>query len=259
MKTIDLQKIQHNVKQGDVCGDLLPNIKESCLLVENKKVVGFFISKIPEKMQKLAAIADKELNSDRVPKSMMDRSDVVKKNKQQGVTQYSALLGSVPPKPHARRHYANYASVHSKKTAQLFIRAMLGLAKESEALIKQYMPKQYNYLYEQCSKNIDKKWLFSNIFTSSISNYNIAANFHTDKANFKGSLNAIICKRKGATGGNLCVPDYNAIFDQCDNSMLVYPAWKNMHGVTPINTYANGGYRNTLVFYLINYFMSTTR
>ena len=111
MKTIDLQKIQHNVKQGDVCGDLLPNIKESCLLVEDKK----------------------------------------------GVQQYSALLGSIPPKPHMRRHHANYAAVHSEKTAQLFIRAMLGLAKESEALIKQYMPEQYNYLHEQCSKNIDKK------------------------------------------------------------------------------------------------------
>jgi hypothetical protein len=31
--------------------------------------------------------------------------------------------------------------------------------------------------------------------------------------------------------------------------MLYYPAWRNVHGVTPIVPLHEGGYRNTLVFY----------
>lgn len=39
-----------------------------------------------------------------------------------------------------------------------------------------------------------------------------------------------------------------------DNSMLVYPAWRNVHGVTPIVPTREGGYRNSLVFYSLKAF-----
>ena len=55
-------------------------------------------------------------------------------------------------------------------------------------------------------------------------------------------------------GGCLNVPDYNATFEQADNSMLVYPAWRNVHGVTPIKPIAEGGYRNSLIFYPLKAF-----
>lgn len=64
----------------------------------------------------------------------------------------------------------------------------------------------------------------------------------------------IIAKKQNATGGNTTVPDYGATMDSCDNSMLVYPAWKNVHGVTPIIETFEGGYRNSLVFYPLKAF-----
>ena len=92
------------------------------------------------------------------------------------------------------------------------------------------------------------------MFTSSISNYNISAPFHRDNGNIQGCVNVIIAKKKDATGGNTTVPDYGATVDSCDNSMLVYPAWRNVHGVTPIVPNKKDGYRNSLVFYPLKAF-----
>jgi len=38
--------------------------------------------------------------------------------------------------------------------------------------------------------------------------------------------------------------------------MLVYPAWRNVHGVTPITATHDGGYRNSLVFYPLKAFLN---
>ena len=38
-------------------------------------------------------------------------------------------------------------------------------------------------------------------------------------------------------------------------SLLLYPAWRNMHAVTPIKATHEGGYRNSLVFYALKGFI----
>lgn len=70
-----------------------------------------------------------------------------------------------------------------------------------------------------------------------------------------GAVNAIITKRLNCDGGNLHIPDYGATIDSCNDSILVYPAWKNIHGVTPIMPTCDGGYRNSLVFYPLKAFL----
>jgi hypothetical protein len=96
--------------------------------------------------------------------------------------------------------------------------------------------------------------VWNNVFTSSISNFNISAPFHRDTGNIVGTVNIILTKRNNANGGCLNVPDYNLTFEQADNSMLVYPAWRNVHGVTPIKPIAEDGYRNSLIFYPLKAF-----
>jgi hypothetical protein len=100
---------------------------------------------------------------------------------------------------------------------------MLLLAKESELLIKEILPKQYEQQIE-LFKDVPEKWRFANLFTSSISNYNISAPFHRDTGNIVGAVNVIICKKFNSKGGDLHIPDYNATIGQQDNSILVYPA-----------------------------------
>jgi hypothetical protein len=263
MKRIDLTPIEHNRKIGEACEYIEPNVTEDCIFYADGEPVGFYLTKMPEKMCKLADLANVEFRSKNVPKSVMARAGKLRalqagKSKEEAdlldVEQFSTIIGSVPPKALMRREYKNRSSVHSVKSAQTFIKAMLLLAKESELLIKEILPKQYEQQIE-LFKEVPEKWKFANLFTSSISNYNISAPFHRDAGNIVGAVNVIICKQKNAKGGDLHIPDYNATIGQIDNSILVYPAWRNMHGVTPIIPIHEGGYRNSLVFYPLKAFV----
>lgn len=261
MKKVELIEIEHNVKIGDVCGDLEPNITDDCIFYSEGKAVGFYIRKMPEKLIQLADLANKEFNSKNVPKKNMVRSaSVMKGYKENGkrgdkdlVEQMSTILGSVPPRPHMRRPYPSISSIHNEKSAKTFIKAMLLLAKESEKIIKEILPEQYE-IQKKLLEEVPKQWRFANLFTSSISNYNIPAAFHRDTGNIVDCCNVIITKRNNCKGGNLNIPDYGATVDQCNNSMLVYPAWRNVHGVTPIRPTFENGYRNSLVFYPLKAF-----
>lgn len=256
MKRVELKKIEHSVKIGDKCKMIEPNIIEDTIFLEDGVPIGFYIrdiGKFSEKAKTLLNIANNEFLSDRVPKSQMNRS-TGEMGTTKKVQQYSTIIGSVQPRPHMRRPYASVSSVHSSKTAENFIKAMLMLTKECENLIKQIIPEVYD-LHEKCiEESVPKKWRFGKLFTSSISNFNISANYHRDAGNIIGCVNVILCKRKNSTGGNTTIPDYGATVESCDNSMLVYPAWRNVHGVTPIVPLVEGGYRNSLVFYPLKAF-----
>ena len=254
MKILELKQINHSVKIGDICEYIEPNILEDCIFYYEGEPVGFYMTKMPEKMCKLADLANAELRSNNVPKTMMDRKRPLNGGGYLVVSQYSTIIGSIPPKPHMKRPYASISSVHQVQTAQTFIKAMLMLAKESELLIKEIMPEQYERQVE-LFKRVNPKWRFGNLFTSSISNYNISAPFHRDAGNIVGAVNVIICKQRNAKGGDLNIPDYGATIGQVDNSILVYPAWRNLHGVTPIIPTHEGGYRNSLVFYPLKAFV----
>jgi len=264
MKTIKLHKQEHDVKIGKDCPYYEPNIKEDCLLEVDGEVVGFYIndvSKYSNKLSQLISISNKEFRSDNVPKQEMSRgpqgtkADKLQRQKEGKnlVTQFSTILGSVAPKPHMRRPYPTISSVHRENKSKTFIKAMWGASVEAEKIIKQLTPEIYKTQLE-LFKDVDKKWRFGNMFTSSISNFNIAAAYHRDTGNIVGAVNVILTKRNNSNGGCLNVPDYNVTFEQADNSMLVYPAWKNIHGVTPIIKTAEDGYRNSLIFYPLKAF-----
>jgi hypothetical protein len=261
MKRIELTKVEHNVKIGDKCEYLEPNVTEDCIFYADGEAIGFYLTKMPDKMCKLADLADYELRSKNVPKQGTQRITEQKKAFDENrevkydIKQYSTIIGSVPRNEVFKRHYENRSSVHSVKSAQTFIKAMLLLAKESEQLIKEIIPEQYEKQVE-LFKQVPDQWKFANLFTSSISNYNISAPFHRDTGNIVGAVNVIICKKHNAKGGDLHVPDYNATIGQQDNSILVYPAWRNVHGVTPIIPTHEGGYRNSLIFYPLKAFVN---
>lgn len=262
MKRIDLIQVEHSTKIGEFCNYIEPNVTEDCIFYTGGEPIGFYLTKMPEKMCKLADLANAEFLCKNVPKSEMKRNKPDGINEETGrykykdvVRQESTILGSIPPKPHMQRNYASRSSVHGVKTAQTFIKAMLLLAKESEKLIKKILPKQYEQQTE-LFKDVPYEWKFGNLFTSSISNFNISAAFHKDNGNIVGAVNVIICKKFNSKGGDLHIPDYNATIGQKDNSILVYPAWRNIHGVTPIIQTSDLGYRNSLIFYPLKAFVN---
>jgi hypothetical protein len=253
MKTVELLQLEHCVKIGDKCVDIEPNVTEDTIFTVNGEPIGFYIKTVSGRLLKAVEVANAELRSSRVPKSEMRRSSGLM-NKEAEVKQFSTIIGSVPPKPHMRRNYPTISSVHQIKSAQTFIKAMLVACKEAEDVIKELTPSIYEKQEAIINEKVPPQWRFGRLFTSSISNYNIAAPFHRDAANLEGCVNVIIAKRSHAKGGNTTVPDYGATVDSSDNSMLVYPAWRNVHGVTPIVPLREDGYRNTLVFYPLKAF-----
>lgn len=262
MNILQLQQYEHSVKIGDVCGAIEPTVKEDTLFLAGDEPLGFYLKQIDGKLKEYIEIANAELLSDRVPKQEMSRGP--QGNKQQKlerklaginlVTQYSTILGSVPPKPHMKRDYPTISSVHQVKTAQTFIKAMLLACKEAEEKIKEIAPKIFDTQLKIITEKVPPQFRFGRLFTSSISNFNISAPFHRDAGNLEGCVNVIIAKKSHARGGNTTVPDYALTVDSSDNSMLVYPAWRNVHGVTPIEPTKEGGYRNSLVFYPLKAF-----
>lgn len=252
MKRIELSAVKHEVKIGDVCPALPPNVTEDCYLCSEGEVIGFYLHRAPADVAGMADLANAEFLSDRVPKSEMRRSSGLFSQENE-VRQYSTILGSCAPKPHMKRPYPTISSVHQVQSASTFVRAMLKLVGLCEGVIQKLAPE----IYERqlgILKQVDEDWRFGKLFTSSISNANIASPYHIDTANLVGCVNVIVAKRWGADGGNTTVPDYGATFDSADGSMLVYPAWRNVHGVTPISPRRKGGYRNSLVFYPLKAF-----
>jgi hypothetical protein len=258
MKRIDLIKIDHNIKVGDKCSYIEPNITDDCIFYSDNLPIGFYLTKMPDKMCKLIDIANSELMSKNVKLEgrvgLTGDGGAFNRKGRPEFEGKSVILGSVRPKPHLGRNYPNIASAHTNPKSKNFIKSMLLLAKESEGLIKNILPNQYDQQIE-IFKQISEKWKFGNLFTSSISNYNLDCSYHIDNANIKGCVNVIICKKLNSKGGDLNIPDYNATIGQQDNSILVYPAWRNIHGVTPITPTFKGGYRNSFVFYPLKAFI----
>jgi hypothetical protein len=268
MITVKLNQVEHNIKMGKECPYSEPNIKEDCLLEVDGEIVGFYIKDVArysDKLTPLIAIANKEFRSDNVPKTIMDRMSTIANEKDKtkvhnraasrakGCSQYSAILGSIAPNHVMRRPYPNTSSVHREPKAKTFIKAMWGACLEAEKIIKQLTPHLHK-MQVDLFEDVKHEWRFGTMYTSSISNFNIAAPFHRDTGNIKGTVNIILTKRNNSNGGCLNVPDYNVTFEQADNSMLVYPAWKNIHGVTPIIPTGKDGYRNSLIFYPLKAF-----
>lgn len=254
MKRIDLKLVSHDAKIGSPCGKIEPNIVDDSIFYVDGEPIGFYLTRMPEKMCKLANLANSELLSDRVPKSDMQRPKMLgfdengKGIVDRSTKQFSTIIGCVPAKPHMKRVYNKISNVHLEKSAQTFIKAMMLLGLEGEKLIKEILPKQYE-LQLELFKKVQEKWKLGNLFTSSISNFNISAPYHKDNGNIVGTVNIIICKKLNSIGGDLTIPDYGATIGQQDNSIIVYPAWRNVHGVTEIEKLFEDGYRNSLVFY----------
>ena len=255
---VELKPVPRALSIGDTVGDIEPNITEDCILVDaDGSHVGLFMKRLPDELQNLVNIADAEIQTKRVPKSEMRRSSGLH-NQEAEVKQYSTILGSCPPKPHMRRPYPTRSSVHSVKTAKIFAKAMYSAGVKAFELVEEIIPAVSSHHTMKIHQRIPPKWRFAHYFSSTISNCNISAPVHQDHANVKGAVNLIITKRRNSKGGNLHVPDYGATFDQTDNSLLVYPAWRNMHGVTRIIPTHQGGYRNSHLWYALDSFASLT-
>ena len=254
MQEVILEKHDHSHKIADICPFYKANVTTSSIFILDGKILGFYLKELPEKVRQLLTIADTEFRSDRVDKDLMRRGtkeQAAARGQDGPVQQFSAMLGGTPSKEHFKRFYKGISKATHDKKSQLFAQSMYALALECEDILKEHMPEQYEYQSNWIRDNVAEPYRIGSMFTSSISNFNIAAPFHQDKANLKRSTNIILTRRQDSLGGCLTVPEYGATIEQADLSMLVYPAVSNIHAVTPIVARKKGGYRNSFVFYAL--------
>jgi hypothetical protein len=72
MKRIDLIKVEHSRKIGDACEYIEPNVTEDCIFYADGEPIGFYLTKMPEKMCKLADLANVEFRSKNVKKTVIN-------------------------------------------------------------------------------------------------------------------------------------------------------------------------------------------
>lgn len=251
MITHDLQFTPHSCKNGHVVPDLEPNITEDTIFHLDGKPIGFYVKNINHNVKKFLDVANVEFNSPRVPKNILRRLSKPKEGETacKHLDQHSAIIGTIPPRPVFRRNYVTRSSVHSHESARSYIKAMMLSCIEARRYIHALMPDQYIAQQNLLENNVNAKYHFTNMFTSAIANYNISAPYHIDSTNLVGCSNIILTKRRFSTGGHLHIPDYNLVIECENDSMIYYPAYANQHGVTPIHTTSEKGYRNSYIFY----------
>lgn len=248
MKTIELnnpKKIEKNI-QPQITE---PNVTEDCIFIDwTGKEIWFYLKNPPEKIKKIAHLMNKELMSDRVPKKVMNR--VWFENwERKMLDQYSCIIWAVKPEIFKRRYVPSYSHVHLCKSAEKYIQLVYLFAEECEKLIKELTPE----LYEEQKKLLESQEIkIWSLFTSSIANCNFAARTHIDWWNIQWANNIIYYKRENSIWWNLHVPWYDAVIDSCDDSLLFYPAWRDIHWVEEIIPTKSGWYRNSIVLYPLN-------
>jgi hypothetical protein len=245
MKAVFLKEVEHNRKLREPCDYIEPNIVEDCLFCVDGEIVGFYYSSLPDRIANLLNIIEHELSEGSVPYQSLVRTNGYYQYKQK-----SAVIGATPAKPNLGFYYQNVTSLHGADKAQKYIKAMLMLAAESEALIRDLMPAQYETQLELV-QTVPERLRLSNLFTSAISNLNASIPFHIDGKNIKQTVNAIFCKRRHTIGGDLHVPGLDITIWQPDNSLIVFPVWRYIHAVTKIIKQKPSGYRNSHVFYTL--------
>ena len=251
MQIIEVQSREHPYRFNDEMPHLAPNIDYDCIMQEDGMPVGAYWHQAPKDLHGIADIADAELRSGKFPISRMDRLGRDDEGKAFRLPQVSAILGSSAPQAHMRAVNARRSRLHAQPAARNFIKAMSAFGRMAMELVRGTCPHLYAQHIDALEREVSRDWRFADYFTSSISNANSAANLHQDRKNARGALNIIYVKRWQSRGGHLVVPEYDAVFAQPDHSMLVYPAWRNAHAVTPIVPLRTGGYRNAHVFYAL--------
>ena len=112
MIELELTLKKHDVKIGQKCGVIEPNINEDCIFISEGEPIGFFIKSIQGKLKQYIEIANKELRSKNVPKVKMARGvsrEMMIKGIKNELSQYSTIIVAVPKKPQFR-HASDFSN-----------------------------------------------------------------------------------------------------------------------------------------------------
>lgn len=96
---------------------------------------------------------------------------------------------------------------------------------------------------------VNKDWkLGESYWTSGVINQSSRLPYHRDGFNFH-AWSAMPVFRRNMRGGYLSIPEYDTVVPCRDSWAVFFPGWELVHGVTPMHTTKDGGYRYSVVYY----------
>ena len=164
-----------------------------------------------------------------------------------GLVTTSRIFGFQPRLERRQRAFCNQTSLaKDNPKAEGMLRSL------ASRISKKYFsiaPEIYKNHKELLKKVIDEWQMPGSLFTSGIVNKNNPLAYHFDSGNFKEVLSCMLVLREDMDGGWLCVPEINARFLLKNDSLFMFDGQKILHGVSPMNSTSNKGYRFSIVYY----------
>ncbi|MGW5267233.1 hypothetical protein ACWEQ4_01145 [Rhodococcus sp. NPDC003994] len=96
---------------------------------------------------------------------------------------------------------------------------------------------------------VNRDWKLGDThWTSGVINQSSRLPYHRDGFNFH-AWSAMPVFRRNMRGGYLAIPEYDTVLGCRDGWAAFFPGWQLVHGVTPMQTTRDGGYRYSVVYY----------
>lgn len=165
-----------------------------------------------------------------------------------GVTARSITFGSVPRLEVRGRDWCRVAAFNEEHPELLTL-----LAAQCHPLEAQYERLAPRAFIDHATKvkEIDTAWRLpgSRAFTGGVLNRDSNIGYHHDSGNFSDVWSAMICLRRGMTGGALVLPELGLHLPIADRSAVFFDGQGLLHGVTDMQKTYRHGYRYTIVYY----------
>lgn len=105
---------------------------------------------------------------------------------------------------------------------------------------------------EEILAEVNRDWIMEekSFWTSGVVNKTSQLPYHRDSTNFP-TWSAMPTLRKNIAGGHLHVVEYDIVFPTGDGDVSWFWGQEYVHGVTPMRTTEEGGYRYSIVYYAL--------
>lgn len=118
-------------------------------------------------------------------------------------------------------------------------------------LLRDEFPSQHEHDMRIARDAIRSEWRMRDTqFTSGVINRNSALAYHFDRNNLE-CWSAMVVVRRGARGGHLHVPAYDAVIACRDGDAVLFYGRDLLHGVTPMHLSSRDAYRISAVWYTV--------
>lgn len=165
-----------------------------------------------------------------------------------GIKYPNVTFGTVAPAPLRRRYGCRFASLHADRPEVVGLLA--DIYSDAWEQFKNILPAVAHETSTTAELAIHDDWRFCGTpWTSGIINHTAALPYHRDSGNLPGTWSAMVMCKRGCTGGELHLPEYNLLLDVPDKSLCLFDGQSAWHGVTPFTLRNSESYRFSTVMY----------